>query len=121
MNKIFIILICGLIFALPAAGQPLDTILNTAESGTMTHYARNSITFAPGYSYKPGGGTMVAKIVNPLIGGGIEYNEPINQDSYSINTSLAVGTTPGILNIEGSARYTIPLDLPKGTAGLQPA
>lgn len=100
--------------------QPLNLVLDQPETGNQTHQARNSITFAPGYSYTPNGGTMLAEIVNPLIGSDIVFDDPINPDSYSINTSLAVGKTSGVLHVGGSAGYTVPLDLPKGSAGLQP-
>jgi len=81
----------------------------------------NSITFAPNYSYTPAGGTMLAEIVSAVISGNIIYSDAINPDTYSINTGLAVGSTPGTLTATGSAGYQIPIETPSGTNGLQPA
>jgi len=107
--------------SLATAAQPFDLVLNTPESGTQLHQALNSITFAPNYSYTPAGGTMLAEIVSAVISGNIIYSDAINPDTYSINTGLAVGSTPGTLTATGSAGYQIPIETPSGTNGLQPA
>jgi len=64
---------------------------------------------------------MLAEIVSAVISGNIIYSDAINPDTYSINTGLAVGSTPGTLTATGSAGYQIPIETPSGTNGLQPA
>ncbi|MCF6356968.1 MAG: FG-GAP-like repeat-containing protein [Draconibacterium sp.] len=103
--------------------QDFDITLNTAESGTKIHQARNSITFGPNYSYTPSGGTMTAEIVNPVVTGDISYNSTIvDPETRSLNTSYMVGATKGSFNVTGigGANYSIPIDLPPGVAGLSP-
>lgn len=111
----------GLICAVTAIGQPFDLTLNTAESGTLFHQATNSITFAGGYSYTSAGGTMLAQIMGQSISGNTSYSTAINPATYTINTGLAVGKTPGTLVAGGSAGYSIPIAIPSGTNGLQPS
>ena len=121
MKKIYLILIVILSCSFLGLAQPAHLVLNSPESGTKVHQALNSITFAAGYSYTPGGGTMIAEIVESPTLGSITYNQPIDPGSYTVNTSLAVGSIPGVLNIGGSSSYTIPIDLPKGSTNLQPS
>ncbi|MDO8929082.1 MAG: SpvB/TcaC N-terminal domain-containing protein, partial [Bacteroidota bacterium] len=120
MKRIIYIFFMGMLCALNSMGQPFDVVLNTAQQGNVTVQARNSITLAAGYSYTPNGGTFLTQIANPVITGFTSYATAINPSTYSINPSLAVGKTPGELNVSGMAGYTVPLDLPKGSAGLQP-
>ncbi len=120
MKRIRYTFFAGLLFTFTGMAQPFDLVLNSAESGTVIHQARNSITFAAGYSYTPNGGTMTAKIVNPIVTGDMNYSEKISSSSYTINTSLAVGSPEGNMQIAGIAQYTVPLQLPGGTAGVKP-
>jgi RHS repeat-associated protein len=110
----------GLICTVTTIGQPYDLTLNNAETGTQLHQATNSITLAAGYSYIPGGGTMLAEIVSQAISGNTTYSTAIDPASYTINTGLAVGKTSGNLAVGGSAAYSIPIEIPAGTNGLQP-
>ncbi len=119
MKRIYLLFTCSVVF-LTTLAQPYDLVLNSPESGTKLHQAINSITFAPNYSYTPAGGTMLAEIVSQIISGNIVYSNPINPGSYTINTSLAVGSTPGTLLASGSAGYQIPINVPAGTNSLQP-
>ena len=120
MKRIYLLFACSVVF-LTTVAQPYDLVLNSPESGVQLHQAINSITFAPNYSYTPAGGTMLAEIVSQLISGNITYSNPIDPGAYTINTGLAVGSTPGTLLASGSAGYQIPIDVPTGTNGLQPA
>jgi RHS repeat-associated protein len=119
MKNIYLLFI-GLLSALSSMAQPSDVLLNTPKQGNITVQATNSISLSTGFSYSSSTGTFLAQIVKPAILDPVTYSTAINQDTYSINTSLAVGKTPGELNVSGMASYTVPLDLPKGTAGLQP-
>ena len=44
-------------------------------------------------------------------------------DARQLNTSLPVGTLPGNVNVnsDGAATYNIPIDIPSGIAGIEPA
>lgn len=120
MKRLYL-LFAGLAISFMVAAQPVDLVLNTPESGVQLHQALNSITFAPYYSYTPAGGTMLAEIVSSLISGNIVYSTAIDPESYTINTGLPVGSTSGNLMASGSVGYNIPLEMPSGTNGLQPA
>jgi RHS repeat-associated protein len=102
--------------------QDFDITLHTAETGTQTHQARNSITFGPEYSYTPSGTFMTAEIVNPVVTGDISYTSVVDPESRTLNTSYMVGASSGNLSIDatGNANYTIPFDLPPGVSGLTP-
>ncbi len=63
---------------------------------------------------------MLAEIVSPIISGNIVYSDAIDPESYTVNTGLPVGSTPGNLMASGSAGYQIPIEIPSGTNGLQP-
>lgn len=121
MKRIIYTFLMGLVYAITATGQPYDLTLNTAESGTQLHQALNSITLASGYSYSPSGGTMLSEIIRQSISGNVAYSSAINPSTYVINTSLPVGKTPGSLAVGGSASYSIPIEIPAGTNGLQPS
>ena len=120
MKRILYTFLMGMLCVLSSMAQPFNITLSSAESGTKTHQARNSITFAAGYSYTPSGGTMTAEIVNPVVTGDMDYASAINPSSYTINSSLPVGKNQGGFQSSGFANYSVPLDLPKGTAGIQP-
>lgn len=121
MKIIIYTFLMGLICAVTAIGQPFDLTLNTAESGTQLHQATNSITFADGYSYTSAGGTMIAEIMGLSVSGNTSYSTAINPATYTINTGLAVGKTPGNLVAGGSTGYAIPIEIAAGTNGLQPS
>ncbi|MCD6354669.1 MAG: VCBS repeat-containing protein, partial [Prolixibacteraceae bacterium] len=123
MKRLYVLFIIFMVGSSTGFCQDFDITLNTAESGTKTHQARNSITFGPNYSYTPSGGTMTAEIVNPVVTGDISYNSTIvDPETRSLNTSYMVGATKGSFNVTaiGGANYSIPIDLPPGVAGLSP-
>jgi RHS repeat-associated protein len=118
------IIFCFSLFILPllSGGQPNTVILNSQETGTQNHDARQSIEFQNGYNYVPGSGIMTASIVDGVTGQ-VSYNTTIEDPtSRSILTSYLVGTTEGSFNVSplGSATYTIPIELPEGVNGLKP-
>ena len=122
--KYYILLTLYLAMTKVCLGQVYDITLNSSESGDKLYQARNSITLEAGYSYTTGGGTLTAEIASltvPNVTENVVFDSAINPDVYSIDTSRPVGKTPGVLNVVGSAIYSIPLDVPKGTAGLQPS
>ncbi len=121
MKRIIYTFLMGLVCVFTSTGQPYDLTLSSAESGTQLHQALNSITLAANYSYTPSGGTMLSEIVRQAISGSTAYSTAINPATYSINTGLAVGKTPGSLVVGGSAGYSVPIAIPSGTNGLQPS
>jgi hypothetical protein len=105
-------------------GQEIDIILNTAESGTQTHVARNSITLDAGYSYTISGGTMQSYIVDPVVTGTVSYGStPVDPETRTLSTSWLVGSTNGgfAVNQAGAASYTIPIEALPGVNGLTPS
>jgi hypothetical protein len=109
---------------LSLSGQEFDLTFVTAESGTQTHFARNSITLGPGYEYTPGGGSLTVEIQNPVVTGFTYYTPtPVDPETRTLNTSYLVGATPGVFNVNpaGAATYSIPLSLLPGVNGLSPS
>ena len=106
----------GLVFTFSVIGKPYESTLSSAESDTQHHQALNSITLAPGDSYTTNS-TMAAEIIS----GNIVYSTAINPATYTINTGLPVGKLPGNLDVGGSAGYSIPIEIPAGTNGMQPS
>lgn len=115
MKRLFLLFV-GLSLHLSVTPQSFDLFLNKTESGVVEHKARNSITFAPGYSYTPFGGTMSAMTVQESL----SYSPVIEPEDYSIDKSLATGKTEGGLIVGSTASYAIPIDIPEGRNGLQP-
>jgi RHS repeat-associated protein len=122
MKLKYIVPMLMIVMGLTARGQDFNITVTGSESGTITHYARNSITFGLNYTYTPSGGTMTAEIQNPVVTGDVSYGSIIDPETRSLNTSYMVGTTQGTFNVSpvGGATYTIPIDVPPGVAGMQP-
>ncbi|MBW6535837.1 MAG: hypothetical protein K0B11_12590 [Mariniphaga sp.] len=74
MKKIYTTIILVWMGCSFISAQEFDIMLASAESGTKTHQARNSITFGLNYTYTPNGGTMTAEIINPVVSGDVSYN-----------------------------------------------
>lgn len=121
MKRIIYTFLTGIVCAFTAMGQSDSLSLNPAVSGTQLQPAQDSINLAPGYSGSPVGDTQLSEMALQSISGSIVYSAAINPATYTINTGLAVGKTPGSLAIGGSAAYSIPVAIPAGTNGLQPS
>ncbi len=81
-------------------GQVFDMNLSSAENGSQTHQARNSISLLGGYSYTPGGTGMVLQIVNPVVTGSTSYTyTPVDPTNRTLSTSYLVGTTQGAFDV----------------------
>lgn len=121
MKKYIYAALVGTLAFLGSAGQnpPLHKTITGTETGTKLHQAQLSITFDKNYTYQPNGGNLKAEIVNPTVGD-IAYQTPVNPDSYSINTTLPVGSLSDELQVNGFLNYAVNFDVPKGAAGLQP-
>jgi hypothetical protein len=90
--------------------QPADLVLSSPESGTVVHQATNSITFAPGYSYTPNGGTMTAEIVSAQL---LSRNRvcplAISSASSPVKNTLILMKIQGDLFAQGNALCSISL------------
>lgn len=106
--------------ALPAP-TPAVSVQNLTGDSVQTHTTVNHLPFDPGYFDAPDNRDQLSELAGLLIFGDIVYEPAIDPGNYSINTSLAVGKTPGNLDVWGSAGYHIPIEIPKGINGLQPA
>jgi len=118
MKKHIYIFFIGLICSVAAIGNPHRLVLDPKDSSTQFYQANNSFA---GYSYTSNNGAMLAGIMSPSISGDIPYSPAINPNNYEINPNLAVGKTPGNLVVGGSAGYSIPIEVPAGTNGMQPS
>ena len=108
--------------------------LDTPESndGTNTpieHEARDWVEMIPGYDYNASGNTtnpstewMDAYIDETMVLPADYLSGPADPNR-SLNTSLSVGTTPGVVDVSptGAATYSIPIFTPPGTAGMEPS
>lgn len=96
--------------------------LNSSMSGNETYMARDKIIFKSGFSVAPGSGETFHAIIADTLLFDIDYYSYIDPDTRDI-TSNQVGTLPGEVNVSGSgaATYTIPIDIPPGTAGMEPS
>lgn len=125
MNFKYIVTLLLMAFGIQTVlGQAFDVSLSSAESGTQSHQARNSISLLAGYNYTPGGTGMLAEIVNPVVTGSTSYNyTPVDPITRTLNTSYLVGTTQGTFDVNpaGGASYTIPIDVLPGVNGLAPS
>lgn len=103
-------------------GQTTTLQLNKPESGNVIKEAEKSITLLPGFSYKAAQGeTFIARIADSDKGdsGMSNYNFPTENIDQIPNF---YGSIKGSLDVNdmGAAIYTIPIELPVGTAGMQP-
>jgi hypothetical protein len=78
--------------------------------------AKDFIYLGPGFSID---NDEVTFSVDPSL----IVSEPSYPPPRSLNTSLPVGTTPGSFDVSstGAATYNIPIEVPPGTAGIQPS
>lgn len=124
MKRLQLLYFIAVFLGYALTGQEIDLYLDSPESGNQTHEARNSITFAPGYSYTMNGGTMSASIVDPFVIGTVSYSStPVDPETRTLNTSYLTGATNGSFNLNamGGASYTIPIETLPGVNGLSPS
>ncbi|MDR0506376.1 MAG: FG-GAP-like repeat-containing protein, partial [Dysgonamonadaceae bacterium] len=99
--------------------------LNTAQTGTKTYIARESITLKPGFSYKASSGnTFTAKIDETLLFPPSDntYAKPDGTITTDASQGAVVGSLSGTFDISpsGAAIYNIPIEIPAGINGMQP-
>lgn len=84
--------------------------------------ARDNVKLTYRFSYSAETDAPLTIKANPDIICDIDYRNEINPASREINTSLEVGSIPGSYNVTptGALTYAIPIDIPAGTAGIQP-
>lgn len=122
INRLIIIL-SGLLVSIYTPAQPVcndKTLILNGPPACETVSARDSIKLIPGF-YVNSGSSFNALIDESLIVNTTYLSEPPDE-SRSLDYSKAVGTLPGNVSVNsaGAATYTIPLEIPPGTAGMQP-
>src|SRR5512133_3972605 len=116
-----ILLICrnnNLTQAQPACQDKILTISTTPICQTVT--ARDWIQLNPGFNVNAGT-SFTAQINEGLIFNSTYLSAPPSQDRL-LDLTKAVGTLPGNfdVNAAGAATYSIPIEIPPGTGGMQP-
>ncbi len=85
--------------------------------------ARDQITLKSGFNHSATTRPDIAFVLDPNIICNVEYqSSQIDPDDYELDTKLEVGSMQGNYNVlpTGALTYTIPIDIPSGTAGIQP-
>jgi hypothetical protein len=122
-NLLFVII--ALIISLEVSAQSILT-KDSPESGNIDNVASEQVIFLPGYEYSPEGGNQMRAYIDATATVGPPNYSPMptdeDFDNQEINTNLAVGLTPSAANVSssGAATYAIPIQLPKGTNGMEP-
>jgi len=102
--------------------------LSAPETGTQDHRAKIEVNAHAGYEYSPTGNNFAHLWVDPndvVIDNYANYQQPLPITDFSnthINQNLEVGAIKGLASVgaDGSSSYTIALNIPKGTAGMEP-
>ncbi|MBX7182922.1 MAG: hypothetical protein K1X82_12480 [Bacteroidia bacterium] len=101
------------------------SISNTSQINAK---GRNEVQLKPGFhagDFESNG--YFHAFIDPNQSFDVPYSaEPISNEEFdqrTINTNKPVGAIPGIFNVSptGAATYTIPIQIPSGTAGMQPS
>jgi RHS repeat-associated protein len=120
----FVIFIAFPVLLIAQSSVPFLVENKIANSGFKLYQARYMITFGPGFSYTPSGGTLSTQITDAIITGtdpGVtSQQEPATRN---IVTSYKPGSLSGVVDVSqiGSSGYNIPIDLPNGIGGFQPS
>ncbi|MFA4853263.1 MAG: SpvB/TcaC N-terminal domain-containing protein [Bacteroidales bacterium] len=100
-------------------------------TGNHIYEARDYIKLKPGFSFTPMVDDSHSPVeidalvlrLNESITSNVENNDlSYDPDNYQVNTALPVGAINSVFDVTsaGSAAYSIPIDLPPGTAGMIP-
>jgi len=94
--------------------------LNSQATDYNIYKARDYIKLSNGFTTT--GQNFKAEIDESLVYPVNYVTAPTNPSAYNIDENLTVGAIPGQINVSqsGGAIYNIPIDLPAGTAGVQP-
>lgn len=97
--------------------------LQYPDAGNKVYNARDCIMFKPGYSYTASSSQNLSAYLDYVIGN-VNYSTPFTSTTFPgfLDYNLPVGYTPGeaVVDLFGSANYTIPIQVPIGVNGLQP-
>jgi len=123
LKPTFSILILLLLPIFLKAQTPITNVsfnLNIPETSDNIYKARDYVKLSNGFTTT--GQNFKAQIDESLVYPVNYVTAPTNPSAYNIDENLLVGAIPGQINVSqsGGAVYNIPIDLPTGTAGVQP-
>ena len=100
-------------------------VLTIPDIGNKDNFAQKQVHFKPGYSYAPGTNTKMHAYVDASLPANTNYTSSLpssDLDDKQIDESLSVGAINGAHSVSalGGATYAIPINIPVGTAGMQP-
>ena len=124
-TKIFIyiklLVACSFLYSGNVFSQ--QAILNLGEANTTGEKsARDAVIMGPGFT----SASQFHAFIDENLVINTSYSNPIilnSNPAYSLDKTLEVGTTEGAFNVSliGAATYDVNIDLPPGTAGMQPS
>lgn len=94
-------------------------------AGTVDNTAIEEVNLLPNYDYEAQSDRSMNAYLDPTIIAPASYGNLFSQtdfDNYEIDADLEVGYTPGAHGVSpsGAATYTVPIQLPPGTNGMEP-
>lgn len=112
-------------FSFTAVKGQVSLTISTPQVGTIDNVAQQSVHFLPGHHYSGASGAFMLGRVDPSISVTSSYTPGFTAsdlDNRVLDTDLAVGAINGTHGVSstGGATYTMPINVPIGTAGMQP-
>lgn len=133
MKKCTIIIVLGLLQFnfdyLYSQTLPITTIIdkvilsNSTLTESSSFLARDWVELQPGFSFQPVNNSYFEANIQRDLALDVDYLTEIpNASDRTLDKSLGIGSLSSVFEVDalGNASYSIPLDIPKGTSGLEP-